>query len=41
MQALQSGNISIQIDLVRDGEQPLDYLFCREEYNARSTTHHN
>ena len=34
--ALQSGNVSIQIDLVRDGEQALDYLFCREAYSQRS-----
>jgi CheY-like chemotaxis protein len=38
-QALQSGNVSIQIDLVRDGEQALDYLFCREDYNQRSFDH--
>jgi two-component system response regulator len=38
-QALQNGNLSIQIDLVQDGEEALDYLFCREGYSQRSLDH--
>ena len=37
--ALQSHNISNRIQLVRDGEEALDYLFCTGAYAARDMGH--
>lgn len=36
LMALQSKNITNKIDVVTDGEQALDYLFCRGEYADRN-----
>jgi two-component system response regulator len=36
VRALQSGNVPIRIDVVEDGEQALDFLFCRGAYRDRS-----
>ncbi|MBU8892334.1 MAG: response regulator [Bacteroidales bacterium] len=33
--AFQSGNIANEIDIVKDGEEALDYLFCKEKYKDR------
>ena len=33
---LQRGKISTHIDVVEDGEQALDFLFCRGNYGGRS-----
>jgi CheY-like chemotaxis protein len=34
--ALQEGNLANRIEVVRDGEEALDYLFCRGPYGQRS-----
>lgn len=34
--AMQSGNIANQLDIVRDGEEALDYIFCKGKYENRS-----
>lgn len=39
VRALQSGNLTIRIDVVEDGEQALDFLFCRGAYSERSPEH--
>jgi CheY-like chemotaxis protein len=39
VRALQSGNLLIHIDVVVDGEQALDFLFCRGAYSNRSLDH--
>jgi two-component system, response regulator len=36
---LQGGNVKTRIDVVHDGEQALDYLFCRGAYSERSLDH--
>jgi two-component system, response regulator len=36
---LQSEGGSAQIDVVRDGEEALDFLFCRGPYGERSLDH--
>ena len=36
LMALEAKNIGNTIDVVTDGEQALDYLFCRGEYADRS-----
>jgi len=36
LEALRRGNLANQIHVVRDGEEALDFLFCRGEYHARS-----
>lgn len=37
--ALKEGKITNHIDVVRDGEEALDYLFCRGEYADRNKSH--
>jgi two-component system response regulator len=39
VRALQTENVSNQIEVARDGEEALDYLFCRGAYSGRSPTH--
>ena len=34
--ALQEGKLANRIEVVRDGEEALDYLFCRGPYGQRS-----
>jgi two-component system, response regulator len=36
---LQKSSIPPHIDVVQDGEEALDYLFCRGAYSARSLEH--
>ena len=36
---LQRGGLTPQIDVVHDGEEALDYLFCRGAYSERSPGH--
>lgn len=36
LRAFRSENVQSRIEVVRDGEEALDYLFCRGEYKARS-----
>lgn len=36
---LQSGSITTQIDVVQDGEEALDFLFCRGAHSRRSPDH--
>ncbi|HEY2955362.1 MAG TPA: response regulator [Candidatus Eisenbacteria bacterium] len=36
LRALRKYNITNQIDVVRDGQEALDYLFCRGAYASRS-----
>jgi CheY-like chemotaxis protein len=35
--ALTDYNLANEVVITRDGQQALDYLYCREEYNTRST----
>jgi two-component system response regulator len=35
LRAFRSENVQSRIEVVRDGEEALDYLFCRGEYKAR------
>jgi CheY-like chemotaxis protein len=35
--AFKECNLANQIDVVRDGEEALDYLFCREKYANRES----
>ncbi len=35
LRALRSENVRSPIEVVRDGEEALDYLFCRGQYRAR------
>ena len=37
--ALQENNIPIDIQVARDGEEALDFLFCRGAYSSRDITH--
>jgi two-component system, response regulator len=37
--ALREGNLANSIFVVRDGEQALDFLFCREVFSERSFKH--
>ncbi len=34
--AFKSGNIPTNVDIVRDGEEALDYLFCKEKYKNKN-----
>ena len=36
LRALQRGNLANRIEVVRDGEEALDFLFCRGLYEGRS-----
>jgi CheY-like chemotaxis protein len=36
LHALKKGNLANKIDVARDGEEALDYLFCRGNYEKRS-----
>ena len=36
LHALRRGNVANHIEIARDGEQALDFLFCRGEYAGRS-----
>jgi two-component system response regulator len=35
LRAFRSENVQSRIEVVRDGEEALDYLFCRGDYQAR------
>src|SRR4051812_31870114 len=35
LRALERGKIKNQVDVVRDGSEALDYLFCRGKYSSR------
>jgi CheY-like chemotaxis protein len=35
--ALEDYNLANEVIVTRDGEQALDYLYCREEYKTRSS----
>lgn len=37
--ALREGNVANSVFVVRDGEQALDYLFCRGAFSKRSFEH--
>jgi CheY-like chemotaxis protein len=37
LEALESENLANRIDVVRDGEEALDYLFCRGNYATRTS----
>ena len=37
LSALAGGNLANRVDVVRDGEEVLDYLYCREAYATRRT----
>jgi DNA-binding response OmpR family regulator len=37
LRAFRSENVQSRIEVVRDGEEALDYLFCRGDYKARSS----
>jgi two-component system, response regulator len=34
--ALKKGNLANKIHVARDGEEALDFLFCRNQFNART-----
>ena len=36
LRAFRSENVQSRIEVVRDGEEALDYMFCRGDYKARS-----
>jgi CheY-like chemotaxis protein len=36
LHALRNNNLANQIQVVRDGEEALDFLFCREAYSGRN-----
>jgi CheY-like chemotaxis protein len=36
MHALKKGSLANRIDVARDGEEALDYLFCRGKHNNRA-----
>ena len=40
MHALQSEHLCNRIEVVRDGEEALDFLFCRGKYDGRDPTSH-
>ena len=35
--ALEGYNLAMEVIVTRDGEQALDYLYCRGEYKTRSS----
>jgi len=35
--ALEEYNLANEVVITRDGQQALDYLYCREEFNSRSS----
>jgi two-component system, response regulator len=37
LRAFRSENVQSRIEVVRDGEEALDYLFCRGNYKSRSS----
>ena len=37
LRAFRSENVQSRIEVLRDGEEALDYLFCRGDYKARSS----
>lgn len=37
LRAFRSENVKSRIEVVRDGEEALDYLFCRGDYESRPT----
>ena len=37
LRAFRSENVQSRIEVVRDGEEALDYLFCRGEYKGRAS----
>ena len=37
LRAFRSENVQSRIEVVRDGEEALDYLFCRGDYKVRSS----
>ena len=39
MRELQNANLANRIEVARDGEEALDFLFCREAYSGRSLRH--
>ncbi len=39
LRALQAENVRNRIEVVRDGEEALDFLFCRGVYSGRSPNH--
>jgi len=39
LHALQEENLANRIQIARDGEEALDFLFCRGEFAARSPDH--
>jgi CheY-like chemotaxis protein len=36
LHALEKGNLANKIEVARDGEEALDFLFCRNTYSART-----
>ena len=40
LRALKKNNISNTVYVVRDGVEALDFLFCREAYSERDTSHY-
>src|SRR5579863_7035585 len=39
LRAFRSENVQSPIEVVRDGEEALDYLFCRGSYKTRAADH--
>jgi two-component system response regulator len=39
LRALRKSNLINAVDVVRDGEEALDYIFCRNNYSGRNATH--
>jgi two-component system response regulator len=39
LRAFRSENVQSRIEVVRDGEEALDYLFCRGDYKSRPSDH--
>src|ERR1700730_18405140 len=39
LRVLQSNHVSNRIEIARDGEEALDFLFCRGAYSGRSREH--
>src|SRR5262249_12343712 len=39
LRALQSEHVKNRIEVARDGEEALDFLFCRGAYSGRSLSH--
>ena len=40
LRALKKNNISNEVQVVRDGVEALDFLFCRENFADRNAAHH-